>query len=113
MTTVHKTGKGEFVAYLKGAPETVLDKCTLVLENGKEKKITQADMDRILEFNNQLASNALRVLAIAYKKLPAYNEKLDDSEIEKGAVFVGLEGMIDPPREEAVEANRLCKKAES
>jgi len=111
MTTVHKTGKGGFVAYLKGAPETVLDKCTLVLENGKEKKITQADMDRILEFNNQLASNALRVLAIAYKKLPAYNEKLDDSEIEKGAVFVGLEGMIDPPREEAVEANRLCKKA--
>jgi len=111
MTTVHKTGAGGFVVYLKGAPETVLDKCTLILENGKEKKMTQADKDRVLEVNNQLAGNALRVLAMAYKKLPVYDESLSDGEIEKSLVFVGLEGMIDPPRVEVIEANRRCKQA--
>lgn len=111
MTTVHKTERGEFVAYLKGAPETVLDRCTLVLEKGKEKKITQADKEKILAFNNQLAGNALRVLAMAYKNLRAYTEDLEDAEIEKGLVFVGLEGMIDPPRQEAIEANKTCQKA--
>jgi len=111
MTTVHKTETGDFVVYVKGAPETLLDKCTFILENDKEKKITQKDTDRVLEINNQLAANALRVLAMAYKKLPSYNEKLSDGEIEKNLVFVGLEGMIDPPREEVIEANRRCKKA--
>jgi len=111
MTTVHKTGAGGFGGYLKGAPETVLDKCTLILENGKEKKMTQADKDRVLEVNNQLAGNALRVLAMAYKKLPVYDESLSDGEIEKSLVFVGLEGMIDPPRVEVIEANRRCKQA--
>jgi Ca2+-transporting ATPase len=111
MTTVHKTEQGEVVAYLKGAPETVLDRCTLILEKGKEKKLTQADKNRVLQVNDQLASNALRVLAMAYKRLPADVEKLEDEEIERGIVFTGLEGMIDPPREEATQANKLCKKA--
>jgi Ca2+-transporting ATPase len=111
MTTVHKTEQGEVVAYLKGAPETVLDRCSLILEKGKEKKLTQADKSRVLQVNDQLASNALRVLAMAYKRLPADVEKLEDEEIERGIVFTGLEGMIDPPREEATQANKLCKKA--
>ena len=110
MTTVHRNGGG-FVAYVKGAPETVLDRCVLVLENGKERKLARADRDRVLECNNQLAGDALRVLAVAYKKLPDYNESLGDADIERGLVFVGLEGMIDPPREEVIEANRRCKKA--
>ena len=111
MTTVHKTDKGEFVAYLKGAPETVLDKCTSIAERGKEKKITLADKERILAVNNHLAGNALRVLAMAYKNLREYAEDLEDTELEKGLVFVGLEGMIDPPRQEAIEANKTCQKA--
>lgn len=111
MTTVHKTEQGEFVAYVKGAPETVLDKCTLILEKGKEKKITQADKNKVLKVNDQLAGNALRVLAMAYKKLPGYTEKVEDEELESGLIFAGLEGMIDPPRQEATEANKLCKKA--
>ena len=111
MTTVHKTANGEFVAYLKGAPETVLDKCTSILEQEKEKKLTQAEKTRVLHVNDQLAGNALRVLAMAYKRLSGDAEKLEDAEIENGLVFVGLEGMIDPPRPEAVKANETCRKA--
>jgi Ca2+-transporting ATPase len=111
MTTIHKTPQNKVVAYLKGAPETVLEKCTHMLENGEETKLSSAKINKILQDNEQLAGNALRVLAMAYKKLPQYSENLSDAEIERNLVFVGLEGMIDPPREEVIEANNLCKKA--
>jgi Ca2+-transporting ATPase len=83
----------------------------MVFDNGKEKKLTKAEKTTILQVNEDLAGNALRVLAMAYKRLPADVEKLEDEAIEKGLVFAGLEGMIDPPREEATQANKLCKKA--
>ena len=111
MTTIHKTPQNKVVAYVKGAPETVLEKCTHMLENGEETKLSPAKISKILQDNEQLAGNALRVLAMAYKKLSQYSENLSDAEIEKNLVFVGLEGMIDPPREEVIEANNLCKKA--
>ena len=111
MTTVHKTSEGVAVAYVKGAPETILEECTHILEKGKETKLTQAKTDKILEANAHLAGNALRVLAFAYKKVPAAEEGVEDDAIEKGLVFVGLQGMIDPPRAEAIEANKICRKA--
>jgi Ca2+-transporting ATPase len=111
MTTLHKTPEGEIHAYMKGAPETVLERCTHIIEDGKEKKLTDEKRKKILEVNEQLAGNALRVLAMAYKKLPTKMTKYDDKTAESGMVFVGLEGMIDPPREEAIEANKLCQKA--
>jgi Ca2+-transporting ATPase len=111
MTTLHKTPQNEVVAYAKGAPETILEKCTHMLENGKEVKLTQAKINKVLEANEQLAGNALRVLAMAYKRLPSAAEKYEDETIEKDLVFVGLQGMIDPPREEAIKANKTCQKA--
>jgi Ca2+-transporting ATPase len=111
MTTVHKTPQNEVFAYMKGAPETVLERCTHILENGKEVKLTQAKIDRVLQVNEQLAGNALRVLAMAYKRLSSSEEKVEDEMIEQGLVFAGLEGMIDPPREEAIKANKTCQKA--
>jgi Ca2+-transporting ATPase len=111
MTTVHKTPQSEVVAYMKGAPETVLEKCSQILENGKEVKLTQAKIAKVLQANEQLAGNALRVLAMAYKRLPSASEKYEDETIERDLIFVGLEGMIDPPREEAVKANETCRKA--
>ncbi|MEM2522410.1 MAG: cation-translocating P-type ATPase [Candidatus Bathyarchaeia archaeon] len=111
MTTIHKTTGGEIYAYMKGAPETVLERCTHIVEEGKEKKLTDEKRKKILEVNEQLASSALRVLAMAYKKLPANITKYDEKTAESGMVFVGLQGMIDPPREEAIEANKLCQKA--
>jgi Ca2+-transporting ATPase len=111
MTTVHKTPQNEVVAYLKGAPETVLERCTHILENGKKVKLTQAKCNKVLQANEQLAGNALRVLAMACKRLPSAVEKYEDEAIEKDLVFVGLQGMIDPPREEAINANKTCQKA--
>jgi Ca2+-transporting ATPase len=111
MTTLHKTPEGQVVAYMKGAPETILERCTHILEKGKETKLTQAKANKILEANAHLAGNALRVLAFAYKQVPAAEENIDDDAIEKGLVFVGLQGMIDPPRAEAIEANKTCRKA--
>jgi Ca2+-transporting ATPase len=111
MTIVHKTPQNEVVAYVKGAPETVLEICTHMLENGKEAKLTPAKVSKVLQANEQLASNALRVLAMAYKRLPHAAEKFADDALEKDLVFVGLQGMIDPPREEAIKANKVCQKA--
>ncbi|MEM2104414.1 MAG: cation-translocating P-type ATPase [Candidatus Bathyarchaeia archaeon] len=111
MTTIHKTPEGEIHAYMKGAPETVLERCTHIAEDGREKKLTDEKRKKILEVNEQLAGNALRILAMAYKKLETNITKYDDKTAESGMIFVGLEGMIDPPREEAIEANKLCQKA--
>lgn len=110
MTTIHKTPEGEIHAYMKGAPEIVLGKCSKIIENGVEIPLTEEHRKKILKLNEEMASNALRILAMAYRKLPPtimeYNEN-----IESEMIFVGLEGMIDPPREEAIEANKLCQKA--
>jgi Ca2+-transporting ATPase len=111
MTTIHKTPEGEIHAYMKGAPEIVLEKCTHILEEGKEKRLTEEKRKKLLEVNEQLAGNALRVLAMAYKRLPTTMAKYETETVEKGMIFVGLQGMIDPPREEAIEANKKCQKA--
>ncbi|MEM0095332.1 MAG: cation-translocating P-type ATPase [Candidatus Bathyarchaeia archaeon] len=111
MTTIHKTPKGEIHAYMKGAPEVVLERCTHIFEGGKEKRLTEERKKEILAINEQLAGNALRVLAMAYRRLPTTLTKYDAETVENGMVFVGLQGMIDPPREEAIDANKKCQKA--
>lgn len=112
MTTIHKTPEGEVHAYMKGAPEVVLERCNHILEDGEEKILTEERRRMILEVNEKLAGNALRVLAMAYRRLPeTMAEHHDDEAVEREMVFVGLQGMIDPPREEAIEANKLCQKA--
>jgi Ca2+-transporting ATPase len=111
MTTIHKAPDGEIYAFMKGAPEIVLEKCTYILEGGEERKLTEEKKKKILEVNEQLAGNALRVLAMAYRRLPPSTEKYTADSIEREMVFVGLQGMIDPPREEAIEANKKCQKA--
>jgi Ca2+-transporting ATPase len=111
MTTIHKTLEGETFAYMKGAPEVVLERCNKVLENGKEKKLTSAQKEKILKTNESLASNALRILGMAYKKLPSTLQEFNEKTVEQDLIFIGLEGMIDPPREEVIEANKKCQKA--
>jgi len=111
MTTVHLTPEEEQIAFVKGAPEIILERCTHVLENGKEKKLTDVKRKEILETNEKLASDALRVLGMAFKKLPGTKKEFDEESLENNLVFVGLEGMIDPPREEAIGANKKCLDA--
>jgi len=111
MTTVHSTPEGEQVAYVKGAPEIVLERCAYIMKNGEVKKLTSKDKNEILKVNETLASDALRMLAMAYKKLPNSANTLDEEKVESNLVFVGLEGMIDPPREEAIKANQVCQQS--
>ncbi|MCD6243314.1 cation-translocating P-type ATPase [Candidatus Bathyarchaeota archaeon] len=110
MTTIHLTPEKKKVALLKGAPEVVLEKCTYILDNGKIKKLTEKKKKEILKINEEMAKEALRILGMAYKELPKKTEKYSE-EIEKDMIFIGLEGMMDPPREEAIEANKKCQKA--
>jgi Ca2+-transporting ATPase len=112
MTTVHKTPEGKLVAYVKGAPEIILERSTQIVKDGKAEKLGAKERKTTLETNENMASDALRVLGVAYKKLsdntPA---NIDEDFVENGLVFVGLIGMIDPPREEAKEANQKCQQA--
>ncbi|MBE0512161.1 cation-translocating P-type ATPase [Candidatus Bathyarchaeota archaeon] len=112
MTTIHKTPEGKLIAYVKGAPEIILERSTHVLKDGKAQKLSAKERKTILETNENMASDALRVIGVAYKKLsdntPA---NIDEDVVEKGLVFVGLMGMIDPPREEAKQANQKCQQA--
>jgi len=103
MTTIHKRSNNKF-AYTKGAPEILLRNCSQVLVDGKPRKITGKDKDKILQVNAEFANSALRVLGFAYKPLK-------DKNPEKDLIFVGLQGMIDPPREEVKTAIEKCKKA--
>jgi len=104
MTTIHKH-HGEKLAYVKGAPEVVLKLCNYIYINGKANKLTEEMRKEILETNKEFANDALRVLGFAYKTIVA------DKEPEKNLIFVGLQGMIDPPREEVKIAIQKCKKA--
>jgi len=111
MTTIHKTQTGEQVAFVKGAPEMILERSTQIFEKGKEKKLTEAKRREILDINEKFASDALRVLGMAYKRLPSALTEFREETIETDLTFVGLQGMIDPPREEAIGANRKCEEA--
>lgn len=110
MTTVHSaSGKRKF-AFVKGAPEIVLARCTKILKNGKIQKITEEDRTRTLQINEAMAKQALRNLGFAFKELPESTAKFDE-KIEDGLTFVGIMGMIDPSREEVKDAIHICRKA--
>ncbi len=108
MTTVHQTPQGK-VAYSKGAPEVILDSCSYIYADGEERQLTAKDKDAVLSMAQTMAGDALRVLGMAYKRL-ATNPAVTQA-VEQDMVFVGLVGMIDPPREEVKEAVRLCDRA--
>jgi len=110
MTTVHIISSKKKIAYMKGAPEIVLERCTKILVNGKVRKITEEDRTKILKVNEAMASQALRNLGFAFKELPESVTTVDEKD-EKDLIFVGIMGMIDPPREEVKDAIYLCKKA--
>ncbi|MEM2587922.1 MAG: cation-translocating P-type ATPase, partial [Candidatus Bathyarchaeia archaeon] len=114
MTTVHKSNDGRLMVFMKGAPEVVLQHCTHILKNGKPERLSERDRKEILSVNERMASEALRVLGVAYRELNE-NEidlgKEAQKVIESNLTFIGLLGMIDPPREEAKIANQVCQKA--
>jgi len=123
MTTFHRPGPGAekwapgvarlgtIVAWTKGAPDVVLERCRFLLSPGGVRPLADADRSRIAEANQRLAAQALRVLAVACRGWPGVPEPLDAEAAEQELIFVGLVGMIDPPRPEAAESIREAKRA--
>ncbi|MHA2383329.1 MAG: cation-translocating P-type ATPase [Candidatus Thorarchaeota archaeon] len=111
MTSINQNVEGELSASSKGAPEVLLPLCTHIYEGDKIKPLTQTDRDAIVEINAGLAENALRVLAFAYRPLDGEIPGWEPEQVEKNLIFVGLIGMIDPPRDEVRDAMRICKMA--
>ncbi len=104
MTTVHRDANGKVEAYTKGAMDVILSRCTARYENGAFRPITEDDRIEIANASSQMAKDALRVLALAVKMD-------DDTATEENLAFVGLVGMIDPPRPEAKDAVESFKRA--
>ena len=110
MTTVHKVGN-KYRIITKGAPDVLLDRCIKYYYNGEVTILTSSIKNKINTQNLKLANDALRVLAVAYKDVDTLPNKIDTSLLEQELNFVGLIGMIDPPREGVKEAVATCKKA--
>ncbi|MFP8889052.1 cation-translocating P-type ATPase [Natrialbaceae archaeon A-CW2] len=112
MTTVHETPDGEPIAYMKGAPETVLERCDRELVDGKAVELSDDRRDEIQAKQESFAEDALRVMGFAYR--PDIPEDLADSpdeSLEDSMVFLGLQGMLDPPRPEVPGAIAGCLDA--
>ncbi len=98
MTTINNIN-GKNVVIVKGAFDVMMKRCI------------KGDFDKASKMNEQMSKNALRVLAVAYKEIDEVPEQLNSEEIEKDLIFMGLVGMIDPPRPEAKDAVAICRKA--
>jgi Ca2+-transporting ATPase len=108
MVTVNNE-MGKNLAYAKGAPEVVLNKCTRAFKNGSEVPLDDTFRNHILNKNEEMAGKGMRVLGIAYKL--AREGIPDEESADIGLIFLGLTGMIDPPRAEVKEAISHCKEA--
>lgn len=103
MTTLHQAGKTT-ISYTKGAEDIVLPRCTHIWDNGSVRKITDDDIRKIDAETLAMSQDALRVFALAMRSGDAEPQ-------DQGMLFIGLVGMIDPPREEAIRAIEVCKTA--
>ncbi len=110
MTTVNKLGD-KYVVYTKGGVDEILRICHSYQSNGVVKTDLENYQSVIYEKNEEMAKNALRVLAMAYKELDHVPSKEEMKNIESDLIYIGMVGMIDPPREEAKKAVQECKEA--
>ena len=110
MSVITKTTKGKYESLTKGAPIYIIDKCNKILVNGKIKPFTLSKKKSVKKTLCKMEESALRVLGISYKSLKKRsNYKIN--MIEKDMIFIGLVGMIDPPRESVADSIALCRKA--
>ncbi len=100
-----------YLMFMKGSPEIVLERCQQIQVSDRVEPITQAQRSQVLDRNNQLAGNGLRVLGFAYKPLREVPSETDDEATEQGLVWLGLVDMLDAPRPEVREAVKRCRSA--
>jgi P-type Ca2+ transporter type 2C len=109
MSTIHKI-KGDFHVYTKGAPRNVLDLCKNILVDGKVEDLNEDKLAWVEARIHEFANEGLRVIAVAYKKLPT-SEYTKGDDVENELVFVGLAAMRDPPRTEVKDAVLKARQA--
>ena len=117
MTTINKIPSGDnhrnqrYILFSKGAPEVIAGKCTRIIKNGRMENLTDSDKEKIIENNHTLAGKAMRNLAFAFKYLDELPDEERIKEVEEDLVYLGIVGMIDPPRPEVYDAIEKCKRA--
>jgi len=109
MDTVNLWDSGAVVC-VKGAPEIVLGLSSMMLVDGALREMSDEDKKKVLDANRSMAERALRLLAVAYKEVEV-KDAYEEGEVEEGLVFLGLVGMMDPPRDEVKDAVEKCKSA--
>jgi len=111
MTTIHRRNGSEIIAFVKGAPDVLLDQCSRIQQGGQALALSEDKRKEVLEQNLDMARAALRVLGVAYRPLQEVPENPKPADIERDLTFVGLLGMIDPARPEVREAVKVAKGA--
>ncbi len=107
MSVLVRTREGELLMFTKGAPDLLLPRCSRIQKEGTVSPLTSSQRQRILEENDKMAGNAMRVLALCWRKISGTGDCA-----EQNLIFCGLAGMIDPPRKEAFEAVAKCRRAQ-
>lgn len=110
MSTLH-WHEGRLVAFVKGAPESLMPLCNQILHHGARSPMSQADRQRIMAQSRTFAHQAYRVLAVAMRDIEQGIDKLDIDQVEQNLTFLGLVAMMDPPRHEVPEAIARCRRA--
>ncbi|MBS4535806.1 calcium-translocating P-type ATPase, SERCA-type [Clostridium sp. D2Q-14] len=110
MSTIHNIND-RYRVYTKGAIDVILERCKGILIGDEIKEITEVQKKKIIEENKSMAEKALRILGLAYKDISDIPEYINSNTIEKDLIFVGMSGMIDPPREEVKLSVSECKRA--
>lgn len=111
MTTIHQLEDGKYLVATKGAPDMLLDRVTKIEKHGEVSAFTEDDRTTLMILNKEMATQALRVLAMAYKVIDTLPETIDTDSIEHDLIFAGLVGMIDPERKEAAAAIKVAQSA--
>ena len=111
MSVLYRQPDGALAVYTKGAPDVILDLCTHSLKGGMAVPLSKWEREEILRQNAELAEQALRVIAFAYREMPAGDQDFSEENVEQRLIFVGMAGMIDPPRPAAVKAVHTCRRA--
>ncbi len=111
MSTIWRGSDGAVTAAVKGAPDVVLSLCTHIQSRERVRPITSEDKEHVLRLNDQFANEAMRLLAMAYRRLPEGLGEPSVEELERDLIFAGLMAMKDPPRSEVKEAIATARQA--
>ena len=110
MSTIHKIGN-KYRIITKGAPDVLFKRCTRYYLDSQINKLTETTINKLSNYNSMMSNKALRVIGVAYKDLDSLPYNINSKSIENDLIFVGLIGMIDPPRDGVKEAVHVCRNA--